>query len=58
MKKGNCVRVIGIIDHGTGKHQSNTVYDTRFCIPTVTTIDGGGTQQIKVLRKWKRKSSM
>ena len=39
---------IGFIDHGTGKHQSNTVFDTNGIAPSVTTIDGG-TQQIKIM---------
>lgn len=50
------IKAIGFFDNGTGKHQSNTVYSKRKCIPALTTIEGGGTQQIKVLRKWKRKS--
>ena len=45
---------VGFYDNGTGKHQSNTVYSCRFIIPALTTIDGG-TQQIKVLKVWKRK---
>ena len=49
--------VIGFIDHGTGQHQSNTVYKSKGIIPALTTLKDGGTQQIKVLRKWKRKSS-
>lgn len=44
----------GFYDSGTGKHQSNTVYLAIRSIPALTTIDGGGTQQIKVLRRWKR----
>ena len=47
---------IGFFDSGTGKHQSNTVYAGNKCIPAITTIEGGGTQQIKVLRKCRRKS--
>lgn len=46
MKK---VKQIGFIDHGTGKHQSNTVYDPHAQSPTVTTVEGGGTQQIKII---------
>lgn len=42
-----CV-ILGYLDHGTGKHQSNTVYSTQGVAPAITTIDGG-TQQIKVL---------
>lgn len=45
----NVVKSIGFMDNGTGKHQSNTVYDSYFICPTVTTIEGGGTQQIKIL---------
>lgn len=40
---------LGFIDNGTGKHQSNTVYSTNAPIPALTTIEGGGTQQVKVL---------
>lgn len=47
---------LGFYDSGTGKHQSNTVYSPKGMIPALTTITGGGTQQIKALRKWKRKS--
>lgn len=36
------------LDSGTGKHQSNTVYDEKSLCPNITTIDGGGTQQIKI----------
>lgn len=39
---------LGFIDNGTGKHQSNTVYDENALCPNITTIEGGGTQQIKV----------
>lgn len=48
--------VLGFMDNGTGKHQSNTVYSQKKLIPAITTITGGGTQQIKVLRKWKRET--
>lgn len=40
---------LGYIDHGTGQHQSNTVYDTNAICPNITTVNGGGTQQIKIL---------
>ena len=40
---------LGFLDSGTGKHQSNTVYDEKSLCPNITTIDGGGTQQIKVM---------
>lgn len=53
MKKTGLIKVIGYYDHGTGKHQSNTVYKGGI-IPTLTTIEGGGTQQIKVLRKYEK----
>lgn len=43
------VKQLGFMDNGTGKHQSNTVYDENALCPNITTIDGGGTQQIKVL---------
>lgn len=39
---------LGFMDSGTGKHQSNTVYDENALCPSVTTIEGGGTQQIKI----------
>lgn len=39
---------LGFLDSGTGKHQSNTVYDEKSLFPNITTIDGGGTQQIKI----------
>lgn len=40
---------IGFLENGTGKHQSNIVWDSLSCAPTVTTLVKGGTQQIKVL---------
>lgn len=43
------VKELGFMDNGTGKHQSNTVVDENGLAPTITTINGGGTQQIKVL---------
>lgn len=39
---------LGFMDNGTGKHQSNTVYDENALCPNITTVDGGGTQQIKI----------
>lgn len=39
---------LGFLDNGTGKHQSNTVYDEKSLCPNITTIDGGETQQIKI----------
>lgn len=39
---------LGFMDNGTGKHQSNTVYDENALSPNITTVNGGGTQQIKV----------
>lgn len=54
MKRTNLIKVLGFYDNGTGKHQSNTVYSRKGAIPTLTTIEGGGTQQIKVLRIWKK----
>lgn len=39
---------LGFMDNGTGKHQSNTVYDENALCPNITTIEGGGTQQIKI----------
>lgn len=45
------VKQLGFMDNGTGKHQSNTVYDENALCPNITTIEGGGTQQIKVLNE-------
>lgn len=42
------VKQLGFMDNGTGKHQSNTVYDENALCPNITTIEGGGTQQIKI----------
>lgn len=42
------VKQLGFMDNGTGKHQSNTVYDENGISPNITTINGGGTQQIKI----------
>lgn len=39
---------LGFMDNGTGKHQSNTVYSKNGLSPSITTITGGGTQQIKI----------
>ena len=39
---------LGFMDNGTGKHRSNTVYDENALCPNITTVEGGGTQQIKV----------
>ena len=46
------MKEVGYIDNGTGKHQSNTVYDENGLSPALTTIHGG-TQQIKVLERKK-----
>ena len=40
---------MGFMDNGTGKHQSNVVYSENGLCPNITTVNGGGTQQIKVL---------
>lgn len=40
---------LGFMDNGTGKHQSNIVYSENGICPNITTIYGGGTQQIKIL---------
>ena len=42
------VKQLGFMDNGTGKHQSNTVYDENALSPSITTVEGGGTQQIKI----------
>lgn len=39
---------LGFMDNGTGQHQSNTVYDEKALCSNITTVNGGGTQQIKV----------
>lgn len=39
---------LGFMDNGTGRHQSNTVYDENALCPNITTVEGGGTQQIKI----------
>ena len=39
---------LGFMDNGTGQHQSNTVYDEKALCHNITTVNGGGTQQIKV----------
>lgn len=56
MERMNLIKIIqlGFYNNGTGKHQSNTVYSRKGMIPALTTIEGGGTQQIKVLRIWKK----
>lgn len=43
------VKELGYIENGTGKHQSNVVYSDDGLSPTITTINGGGSQQIKIL---------
>ena len=40
---------LGFIENGTGKHQSNIVWDISKVCPAITTLAYGGTQQIKVL---------
>lgn len=55
MQSYKVAKAVGYYDSGTGKYQSNTVYSSRYCIPTTTTIMGG-TQQIKVLRAWRNGS--
>ena len=42
------VKQLGFMDNGTGKHQSNTVYDENALCPNITTVEGGSTQQIKI----------
>lgn len=51
MKKTGLINIVGYYDCGTGKHQSNTVYRGGIC-PTLSTLGVGGTQQVKVLRKY------
>lgn len=45
----NEVIKLGFMDNGTGEHQSNQVFDENGLSPAITTVDGGGTQQIKIL---------
>lgn len=49
MTGGESAVILGFMDNGTGKHQSNTVYSADGLSPAITTIEGGGTQQIKIL---------
>ncbi len=49
-------RIWGYIENGTGMHQSNMVWDISHESPTITTIEGGGTQQIKILVRVKSES--
>ena len=42
------VKQLGFMENGTGKHQSNTVYDENSLSPSITTVENGGTQQIKI----------
>lgn len=42
------VKQLGFMDNGTGKRQSNTVYDENALCPNITTVEGGGTKQIKI----------
>lgn len=49
MTGGESAVILGFMDNGTGQHQSNTVYSIDSLSPAITTIDGGGTQQIKIL---------
>lgn len=44
---------LGFMDNGTGQHQSNTVYDEKTLCPNITTVNGGGTQQIKVATQYR-----
>jgi site-specific DNA-cytosine methylase len=44
---------LGFMDNGTGQHQSNTVYAENALCPNITTIQGGGTQQIKVESRYR-----
>ena len=41
MVSSNKAAALGYIEHGTGQHQSNTVYDNACISPAVTTIQGG-----------------
>lgn len=44
---------LGFMDNGTGQHQSNTVYDEKALCHNITTVNGGGTQQIKVATQYR-----
>lgn len=50
------IKTVGFYDRGTGQHQSNTVFHWGGCSPTVTTAGTTASQQIKVLKRWRRKS--
>ena len=43
------VDILGFIENGTGRHQSNTVYSVSVVCTCISTLFEGGTQQIKVL---------
>ena len=49
-------RIWGYIENGTGMHQRNMVWGISHESPTITTIEGGGTQQIKILVRVERES--
>lgn len=38
----NNTKELGFMDNGTGKHQSNTVYDINYLCPCLTTVKDGG----------------
>lgn len=40
---------LGYLENGTGKHQSNIIWNIQTVSPTITTLVNGGTQQIKIL---------
>ena len=45
----NKAKEITFLENGTGKHQSNIVWNTQASAPAITTLVRGGTQQIKIL---------
>lgn len=44
---------LGFMDNGTGQHQLNTVYDEKALCPNITTVNGGGAQQIKAATQYR-----
>lgn len=45
------VNELGFYDSGTGKHQSNTVYDTNGIIPALTTIQGEAHNRLRIMEE-------
>lgn len=43
-------RQLGFMDNGTGKHQSNTVYDENALCPNITTVEGAVHNRLKCVK--------